>query len=118
MHAVKEGRDIHDLPNIIHHSDHELIVNREEPEAFSMDTYRISWKTLPRELLSTVVPFSMTYGCPFNCGFCNFAKVSISEKSSDVVFQELRDIATLGVVQKIWFTDDTVSYTHLRAHET
>jgi radical SAM superfamily enzyme YgiQ (UPF0313 family) len=30
----------------------------------------------------------------------------MSEKSMDVVFQELRDIATLGVVQKVWFTDD------------
>lgn len=106
MKTVTQSGNLHHLPNTIFYQDHKLVVNREEPEEFSMDDYHLSWKKVPRELLSTVVPFSMTYGCRFNCGFCNFTQVPIAEKSMDVAFQELRDIAELGIVQKIWFTDD------------
>jgi len=106
MNTLTQGGNVQHLPNVIFYKDHEMVVNKEEPEKFSMDEYHISWKNIPRELLSTVVPFSMTYGCPFNCGFCNFAQLGMTEKSMDVAFQELRDIAELGIVQKIWFTDD------------
>ena len=71
-----------------------------------MNNYQILWKNIPRELLSTVVPLSMTYGCPFKCRFCNFSQVGHSRKSLDIFFQELRDIATIGLVQKIWLIGD------------
>ena len=106
IEGLCQGKDCSSLPNTICYREGEITINREASEEFAMDDYPVSWKTLPRELLSAVIPFSMTYGCPFSCGFCNFAKVSISRKSFEVVFQELRAIAALGIVQKIWFTDD------------
>jgi len=106
INLVKKGQNIEDLPNIICYRDNKWICNRAEPENFSMNNYQILWKNIPRELLSTVVPLSMTYGCPFKCRFCNFSQVGPSRKSLDIFFQELRDIATIGLVQKIWLIGD------------
>lgn len=81
-------------------------VNAAEPEAFAINEHPIRWKDVPRELLATVVPFSLTFGCPFRCGFCNFTGTHFSKKSMDVVFRELRELAAHNVVQTVWFTDD------------
>jgi len=117
MRALIRGADPYRLPNIIYYKNQQMVINQEEPESFSMNDHRIFWQNIPRELLSTVVPFSMTYGCPFNCGFCNFAQLTMTEKSMDVAFQELREIAELGIVQKIWFTDDNFLLTPAKVEQ-
>jgi len=106
INLVKKGQNIEDLPNIIYYRDNKWIYNRAKPEKFSINKYQILWKKIPRELLSTVVPLLMTYGCPFKCRFCNFSQVKCSRKSLEIVFQEIRDIAAIGLVQKIWFIGD------------
>jgi len=117
LKTLTRGGNAHLLPNLIFYKGHEMVVTQEQPEEFSMDEYHISWKDMPRELLSTVVPFSMTYGCPFRCGFCNFSQLRMTEKSMDVAFQELREIAELGIVQKIWFTDDNFLLTPAKVEQ-
>src|SRR3989339_1105437 len=106
LDAVKKGKSIDSIPNIATYNGKNFVFNKEAPEEFNMNKCRIHWEKIPREYLSLVMPFSVTYGCPFKCNFWNFRSVSLSKKSLDTIFAELREISNLGIVQKIWFSDD------------
>ncbi|MFC1587426.1 radical SAM protein [Planctomycetota bacterium] len=110
LQAVKKGLRPRDMPNtIVPIRKNGLLtfqVNEENPEDFALDNYPVAWDLLPRSVRNVVMPFSLTYGCPFNCAFCNFARTAFSRKSIDSSMAELRILSTLQGVQRVWFTDD------------
>ncbi|HUT59893.1 MAG TPA: radical SAM protein [Phycisphaerae bacterium] len=121
MERLRTGSRPGDLPNTAvpapPGSGQRWHFNAAIPESFSMDRHAIHWSAVPRRLLSSVVPFSITYGCPFHCRFCNFSQKKLSQKSMDVIFQELRELATHNVVERVWFTDDNFLITPQRVEE-
>jgi radical SAM superfamily enzyme YgiQ (UPF0313 family) len=106
LDSLKRGERPYGLENTIVLRNGAFEANPESPESFDYDSHAIRFEKLPRRMLSTVVPFSATYGCPFKCGFCNFSLTTPCRKSFDVIFSELRGLATHNIVQRVWFTDD------------
>ncbi|KJU86478.1 radical SAM domain-containing protein [Candidatus Magnetobacterium bavaricum] len=110
LQFLKQGHRPQNLPNTVialHDGPKtKWKFNESVPEDFTMDDHRIMWEKIPTDYLSTVIPFSNTYGCPFKCNFCNFSQTQMYKKSIDVVFTELHELTTHRVVNRVWFTDD------------
>jgi radical SAM superfamily enzyme YgiQ (UPF0313 family) len=79
-----------------------------EQEGLRMDDTAVQWDEVPREYLRGTLPVTTSRGCAYRCRFCTyhwlFPKVTF--KSLEVLRDELRHIASLGMVRHIRFTDD------------
>ena len=68
----------------------------------------VDWKRMPMEFFkSGVVPLQASYGCPYNCAFCNFMKDRrlMGVKPLDDLIEELKTVQEKGA-KYVWFVDD------------
>jgi radical SAM superfamily enzyme YgiQ (UPF0313 family) len=68
----------------------------------------VDWKNMPKEFFrSGVVPIQASYGCPYDCAFCNFMKDRrlMGVKSLDNLTEELKSVEARGA-KYVWFVDD------------
>lgn len=68
----------------------------------------VDWKNMPQDFFqSGVVPMQASYGCPYNCAFCNFMKDKrlMGVKPLDKLIEELKIVEERGT-KYVWFVDD------------
>lgn len=68
----------------------------------------INWQKMPASFFqSGVVPMQASYGCPYDCAFCNFMKDSrlMSVKPLGALINELKNVEERGA-RYVWFVDD------------
>lgn len=68
----------------------------------------IDWKNMPDAFFqSGVVPMQASYGCPYDCTFCNFMKDRrlMGVKPLDKLTEELQIVERRGA-KYVWFVDD------------
>lgn len=68
----------------------------------------VNWERLPADIFkSGVVPMQASYGCPYQCAFCNFMKDGrlMSVKPLEILIEELKMVEQKGA-RYVWFADD------------
>ena len=67
------------------------------------------WDRLDLHFVNRTVQLRAASGCPFSCAFCSYPKTAGGHFSMDLALieQQLRDIQSLGFVDRIIFVDDT-----------
>ncbi len=68
----------------------------------------VDWDRLPADVFKTgVIPMQASYGCPYQCAFCNFMKDRrlMGVKPLETLIEELKIVGQKGV-RYVWFADD------------
>lgn len=67
------------------------------------------WKEVDLSFVNRTVQLRAASGCPFSCAFCSYPETAGGHFSMELelVEQQLRDIQSLGFVDRIIFIDDT-----------
>ncbi|MFE9999763.1 PhpK family radical SAM P-methyltransferase [Streptomyces avermitilis] len=106
--ALKEGRDISAVDNVIHCTDGMWQLTRRRPESNDLDDSSIDWSGFSPELIGVTAQLRTARSCAFKCSFCDYPSRAgaLAAASVDTVRKELRAMAELGV-KNIVFVDDT-----------
>jgi radical SAM PhpK family P-methyltransferase len=106
--ALKEGRDISAVDNVIHCTDGMWQLTRRRPESNDLDDSSIDWSGFSAELIGATAQLRTARSCAFKCSFCDYPARAgaLAAASVDTVRKELRAMAELGV-RNVVFVDDT-----------
>lgn len=109
IEALKNGRDLSRVPNIIYRQDGKLKSTPKLPEINSLDENAINWQTFAGEDLGPTVQTRTARSCAFSCSFCNYparaGKLTLA--SLETIEKELDSLARLGYIKNLVFIDDT-----------
>jgi radical SAM PhpK family P-methyltransferase len=109
--ALKEGRELANIPNIAFRQDDDFILTRTEREINLLYENLIDYSLFPPEHIGGYVNVRVTKGCPFTCAFCSFPlrteKYNVSKL--EYILRELDAIRDVGTVTGIFFIDDTLN---------
>ena len=97
-----------DLPNIAFWNGNKYIFTPREPRFPEPEDYTVNWNIVPdRYLEFGVSNVQASYGCPFQCEFCNFVKnkADMFVKPLDMLISELQVLQKRGV-KYVRFIDD------------
>jgi anaerobic magnesium-protoporphyrin IX monomethyl ester cyclase len=106
--TLKKGGKVDGLPNTAIYRGKQYYFNKTEEDLFETGGITVDWKRMPKEFFASgVVPMQASYGCPYNCAFCNFMKDKrlMGLKPLESLFEELRIVQEKGA-KYVWFVDD------------
>ncbi|QMU70042.1 PhpK family radical SAM P-methyltransferase [Streptacidiphilus sp. P02-A3a] len=106
--AVKQGRSVDGLANVITLRGEKWLSGPRTPEANSVDHASINWSAFSPELIGRTAQTRTARSCAFKCSFCDYPQRAgaLTTSSVDTVRHELRQMAELGV-KNLVFVDDT-----------
>jgi p-methyltransferase len=106
--APQSEQRIQEVPNLYYRSGPGYAFTRTSPEANPLDECAIDWRAFDPAELGPTVQTRTARSCAFNCAFCDYPvrAGALSTASMDVVEQEMRSIASLGI-RNVVFIDDT-----------
>ncbi|HEU4509184.1 MAG TPA: PhpK family radical SAM P-methyltransferase [Pyrinomonadaceae bacterium] len=107
--ALKNGRDLSGVPNIIYREDGKLRSMPKQAEVNSLDKNFINWRTFADEHLGPTVQTRTARSCAFSCSFCNYPERAgkLTLASLETIEKELDSLKRLGYVKNLVFIDDT-----------
>jgi radical SAM PhpK family P-methyltransferase len=110
VEALKDGRDVRGVPNLVYVEDGVLAQSRALPETNSMDEVGIEWADFAKEEnLGRTIQMRTARSCAFKCSFCNYptraGKLTLA--GLETIEAELESIRAIGDVQNVVFIDDT-----------
>lgn len=106
--AINKRKSIDTLPNTAIFSNNQYIFNSRINEGTHNEDQYLDWSICPDHLFSKkVVNMQASFGCPFNCKFCNFLKEKKSTfvKPLELLIKELAHVSQRGI-QYVRFVDD------------
>ncbi|MEU5523805.1 PhpK family radical SAM P-methyltransferase [Streptomyces sp. NPDC047860] len=106
--AVKGGKPLDDIANLVTCPDGDWVANRRRPEANDLHLGSIDWSGFSPEHIGVTAQTRTARSCAFKCSFCDYPTRAgaLTTASVDVVRDELRAMAELGV-KNLVFVDDT-----------
>jgi radical SAM PhpK family P-methyltransferase len=106
--AVKEGRDLDSVGNLVHAGSGEWKLTRRAPEANDLDECWIDWSQFRDDQLGATCQTRTARSCAFKCSFCDYPTRAgaLTLASVDTVRREMRLLAERGV-RNVVFVDDT-----------
>ena len=103
----KKGK-VEGLPNTATYQRKKYSISSRVDDRVKVGGITVDWKRMPEEFFqSGVVPLQASYGCPYNCAFCNFMKDRrlMGVKPIEDLIEELKQVQEKGV-KYVWFADD------------
>jgi p-methyltransferase len=107
--AVKNGRSLSAVPNIIYRDGRRLRRTPAAPESNSLDENWIDWRSLATRPLGPTLQMRTARSCAFACAFCAYPTRTgrLTLASVDTIERELESMRALGGVRNVVFIDDT-----------
>jgi anaerobic magnesium-protoporphyrin IX monomethyl ester cyclase len=108
LRLLKKGVEIKGLPNTATYRGGKYSFSTKGEDPFVTGDITVNWERMPKEFFASgVVPMQASYGCPYNCAFCNFVKDKrlMGLKPLENLFSELRMVQEKGA-KYVWFVDD------------
>ena len=107
--AVKGGRSLAAVPNIVYRDGRRLQRTLPVPENNSLDENWIDWRSLATRPLGPTLQMRTARSCAFACAFCAYPTRAgaLTLAGVDTVERELESMRTLGGVRNVVFIDDT-----------
>lgn len=108
LRMLRSGGKFEGLPNTAIYRGNRYLFSGKEDDIVGTDGIVVDWKKMPEEFFkSGVVPMQASYGCPFNCAFCNFMKDKrlMGVKALENLIEELKMVQERGA-KYVWFVDD------------
>jgi anaerobic magnesium-protoporphyrin IX monomethyl ester cyclase len=105
---LKKGMKVEGLANTAIYCGQKYSFSAEREDHFIKGGITVNWERMPKEFFASgVVPMQASYGCPYNCAFCNFMKDKrmMGLKPWGNLFSELKTVQEKGA-KYIWFVDD------------
>lgn len=108
---VREGRDFRDLPNLAFSDNGAFVFTETVPEFSDLDGETVDWKHHVSHLTGFEVPIRTAVGCPFQCGYCDFACLyKPNLRSVDSLVAEIATLTDSGPgPHRVFFTDDNIA---------
>ncbi|CAM2010569.1 PhpK family radical SAM P-methyltransferase [Acanthopleuribacter pedis] len=109
IEALKEGRALAGIDNIIFKDGDQYIVNNKSIERNTLNDNMVNYSLFPNNDIGRFVSLRTAKSCPFSCAFCGFPERAgrYTYLPVDLVEKELDALAELGTVDTITFLDDT-----------
>ncbi|HET9786507.1 MAG TPA: radical SAM protein, partial [Pyrinomonadaceae bacterium] len=109
IEALKNGKDLSGVPNIIYREDGKLKRMPKQAEINSLDENFINWQTFADEYLGPTVQTRTARSCAFSCSFCNYPERAgkLTLASLETIEKELDSLKSLGYIKNLVFIDDT-----------
>lgn len=107
--ALRNGRDLSEVPNIIYRENGKLRRMPKQAEVNSLDENFINWQTFANEDLGPTVQTRTARSCAFSCSFCNYPERAgkLTLASLETIEKELDSLQRLGYIKNLVFIDDT-----------
>ncbi len=108
LKMLKSRGKIDTLPNTATYQTKKYIFNKKTDEIKKRGGVSVDWGNMPRDYFKAgVIPIQASYGCPYNCAFCNFMKDRrmMGVKPLDKLIAELKAVEARGA-RYVWFVDD------------
>lgn len=109
VEALRDGRDVHDVPNLAFFDGGKLHRTAVVPENNDLDQVDIDWLGFRDERLGATLQTRTARSCAFKCAFCAYPMRAgkLTQTSLDVVQRELDAMREYGGVRTVVFIDDT-----------
>jgi hypothetical protein len=108
LRILREGGNPEGLPNTVIYRGKRYLFSSSVEDIIKTGGVTVNWKSMPAEFFkSGVVPMQASYGCPYNCAFCNFMKDRklMGVKPLENLIEELKVVERRGA-RYVWFVDD------------
>lgn len=108
LRMLRSGGKFEGLPNTAIYQGNRYLFSGKEDDIVGTGGIVVDWRKMPEEFFkSGVVPMQASYGCPFNCAFCNFMKDKrlMGVKALENLIEELKIVQERGA-KYVWFVDD------------
>jgi anaerobic magnesium-protoporphyrin IX monomethyl ester cyclase len=108
LRILKEGGNPEGLPNTATYGGKRYLFSRRVDDIRKTGGVTVNWERMPAKFFrSGVVPMQASYGCPYDCTFCNFMKDSrlMGVKPLENLIEELKAVQQRGA-RYVWFVDD------------
>jgi len=105
---LRDSGKIEGLPNTATYRRNRYSFSRKIDDLVMTGGITVDWKRIPMAFFkSGVVPMQASYGCPYNCAFCNFMKDRrlMGVKPLEDLIEELKVVESRGA-RYVWFVDD------------
>jgi radical SAM PhpK family P-methyltransferase len=109
IEALKNGRELSEVPNIIYREGGKLRSMPKQIEVNSLDENFINWQIFADEPLGPTVQTRTARSCAFSCSFCNYPERAgkLTLASLETIEKELDSLKRLGYIKNVVFIDDT-----------
>ncbi|MET9036003.1 PhpK family radical SAM P-methyltransferase [Streptomyces mirabilis] len=116
--ALKAGKSLRGIPNVIFREDGEWVFNEEKIESNALDQNMVDY-SLFEGSLGQFVTLRTAKSCPFSCAFCGFPARAgkYVYQPIELVERELDRIREHGSVTSLTIIDDTVNVPKVRFKE-
>ncbi|MCX5819466.1 MAG: hypothetical protein NT047_06105 [Deltaproteobacteria bacterium] len=108
LRILREGGNPDGLPNTAIYRGKRYLFSSRVEDILKTGGVTVNWKSMPAEFFkSGIVPMQASYGCPYDCAFCNFMKDRrlMGVKPLDNLIEELKAVERRGA-RYVWFVDD------------
>ncbi len=108
LRILREGRNLDSLPNTATYRGKRYSFSSRIDDIRKIGGITVNWQNMPAHFFkSGVVPMQASYGCPYNCTFCNFMKDKrlMGVKPLENLIEELKAAERRGA-RYVWFVDD------------
>ena len=105
---LREKGEVEGLPNTATYRGKKYSFSNRIDDIVKTGGITVDWKRMPEEFFeSGIVPLQASYGCPYNCAFCNFMKERrlMGVKPLPDLIEELKTVQEKGA-KYVWFVDD------------
>ena len=110
LRAHQRGDGLDQVPNLTYFDDAGAF--RATPKVWqnpTLNTKPMLWRQVDLSFVNRTVQLRAASGCPFACAFCSYPDTAGGHFAMEMALieQQLRDIQSLGFVDRIIFIDDT-----------
>jgi anaerobic magnesium-protoporphyrin IX monomethyl ester cyclase len=108
LKSLKKKGNVEGVANSASYQNRNYTFSLKEDNSEAKGAVTVDWNRMPKEFFSSmVVPMQASYGCPYNCAFCNFMKDRrrMGVKPLKDLIEELKIVQGKGV-KYVWFVDD------------
>lgn len=105
---LREGKNPNGLPNTATYQGKRYSFSSRIEDIVKTGGITVNWKSMPAKFFTSgVVPMQASYGCPYDCTFCNFMKDRrlMGVKPLNHLIEELKVVESRGA-RYVWFVDD------------
>jgi len=116
---LRAGQDYLDLPNLAIPTEDGYQFTPEKAEPSNLDNEIVDWSRYTERLGSFDAPIRTAVGCPFQCEFCDFAKLHKPKlRSIQSLLDELRTLSgSMPAPRNVFFADDNIAISQKRLTE-
>lgn len=113
---------IANIPGLMGLNNSETIFYKEQPKEYLVDMnllpnpYLVHPRLLKQAKKDDIVYIETSRGCPYKCGYCVAAKMTLRYKKLDLVINEIKSIASFGL-KRMAILDGTLNFNILRTKE-